>query len=33
MIERSQPFYFLPLFGFATPDAIPARPANYGNPA
>ena len=23
-------FYFLPLFGFATPEDIPARPADYG---
>ena len=28
-----RPFYFLPLFGFADPAAIPARPANYGVPA
>ncbi len=28
--ERGKPFYFLPLFGFADPEAIPARPANYG---
>ena len=26
----NRPFYFLPMFSFATPDAIPARPANYG---
>ena len=25
-----RPFYFLPLFGFSSPDEIPARPANYG---
>ena len=25
-----RPFYFLPMFGFATPDEIPARPADYG---
>jgi hypothetical protein len=30
LIERGKPFYFLPLFGFADPDAIPARPADYG---
>lgn len=23
-------FFFLPMFGFATPDDIPARPADYG---
>jgi len=23
-------FFFLPMFGFATPDDIPPRPANYG---
>ena len=28
--ERGKPFYFLPMFGFADPEAIPARPANYG---
>lgn len=27
------PFYFLPMFGFASPDEIPARPANYGEAA
>ncbi len=30
MRERGQPFYFLPLFGFADPEAIPALPADYG---
>ena len=25
-----RPFYFLPMFGFATPADIPARPADYG---
>jgi hypothetical protein len=25
-----KPFYFLPKFGFASPDKIPARPADYG---
>ena len=24
------PFFFLPAFGFASPDCIPDRPANYG---
>ena len=28
--ERGKPFFFLPMFGFATPEDIPARPANYG---
>ena len=28
--ERGQLFYFLPMFGFADPEAIPARPADYG---
>ena len=28
-----RPFCFLPLFGFASPDDIPARPANYGEAA
>ncbi len=28
-----RPFFFLPAFGFASPDDIPARPANYGIPA
>ena len=28
--ERGKPFFFLPMFGFADPEAIPARPANYG---
>jgi hypothetical protein len=26
----SRAFFFLPMFGFATPDDIPARPADYG---
>lgn len=30
MRERGQPFYFLPLFGFATPEDIPALPDDYG---
>ncbi len=25
-----RPFYFLPMFGFAQPEDIPPRPANYG---
>ena len=28
--EQGKPFYFLPLFGFADPEAIPALPADYG---
>ncbi len=31
--ERGKPSFFLPLFGFANPEAIPARPADYGQPA
>lgn len=27
---RGTPFYFLPVFGFASLDDIPARPASYG---
>ena len=30
MRRDGRPFYFLPIFGFASPDDIPARPANYG---
>jgi hypothetical protein len=30
MREKGQPFFFLSLFGFASPDDIPARPTNYG---
>lgn len=30
MRERGQPFFFLSLFGFATPEDIPALPENYG---
>ena len=30
LCEQGKPFFFLPLFGFASPDEIPARPANYG---
>ena len=28
--ERGQPFFFLPMFGFAEPEALPALPADYG---
>ena len=31
--ERGQPFFFLPMFGFATPEEIPALPADYGKAA
>ena len=31
--NAGRPFFFLPLFGFQTPDDIPARPANYGEVA
>ena len=30
MRRDGQPFYFLPTFGFASPEDIPARPADYG---
>lgn len=30
MRERGKPFTFLPMFGFADPEAIPALPADYG---
>ena len=30
MRRDGKPFYFLPIFGFASPEDIPARPANYG---
>jgi len=30
MLERGQALFFLLMFGFATPDDIPARPADYG---
>ena len=29
--EQGKPFFFLPMFGFATPDDIPPCPADYGN--
>jgi len=32
MRKRGQAFYFLPLFGFADPESIPALPADYGVP-
>jgi hypothetical protein len=28
--EQGKPFFFLPLLGFADPEAIPARPVDYG---
>ena len=28
--REGTPFVFLPMFGFASPDDIPARPADYG---
>jgi hypothetical protein len=28
--EQGKPFFFLPMFGFDSPDAIPALPADYG---
>ncbi|MGK2908776.1 MAG: hypothetical protein ACSLE1_03105 [Sphingobium sp.] len=31
MIERGQAFHFLPFFGFASSDAIPARPDGYAS--
>lgn len=30
MRERGQSFFFLPMFGFADPESIPALPADYG---
>jgi hypothetical protein len=30
MRRDGKPFYFLPIFGFAAPDDIPARPVDYG---
>jgi hypothetical protein len=33
MREKGQAFYFLPLFGFADPESIPALPADYGKAA
>ena len=31
--EQGKSFYFLPMFGFASPEAIPALPADYGKVA
>lgn len=31
--NAGRPFFFLPMFGFDTPDAIPARPVDYGEAA
>ena len=31
LMERGHKPFFLPMFGFATPADIPARPADYGN--
>jgi hypothetical protein len=28
--EQGKPFFFLPMFGFENPEAIPALPADYG---
>lgn len=28
--RNGKPFFFLPMFGFASPDDTPARPADYG---
>jgi hypothetical protein len=33
MRERGKPFFFLPMFGFADPESIPALPADYGRVA
>jgi hypothetical protein len=33
MRDRGQPFFFLPMFGFANPESIPTLPADYGVPA
>ena len=33
MRECGQPFFFLPMFGFAEPEAIPPLPADYGKAA
>jgi hypothetical protein len=30
MREKGQSFFFLPMFGFAEPEAIPPLPADYG---
>ena len=31
--ERKQPFFFLPMFGFDSPEGIPPLPADYGKVA
>jgi hypothetical protein len=31
MRAEGQAFFFLPLFGFTTPDEIPRRAPDYGN--
>lgn len=31
--EQGEPFYFLPMFGFDSPEAIPSLPADYGKVA
>ena len=28
--EQGKPFFFLPMFGFDSPDAVPALPSDYG---
>lgn len=28
--DEGKPFFFLPMFGFTSPDDIPARPTDYG---
>ena len=33
MREKGQAFFFLPMFGFADPESIPALPADYGRVA
>jgi len=33
LAAQGRALFFLPMFGFATPDDIPARPANYGEAA
>ena len=33
LLEQGKPFFFLPMFGFASPEDIPARPADYGEVA
>lgn len=31
--EKGQPFFFLPMFGFADPESIPPLPRDYGEAA